>query len=139
MVNVAGNHIIMIDSISEDPLGIKARAENNSCASLSIADFDFTYIHSGAMKGSYGPSRVHSSTHNGGTIFNNLLVTARAQCQRLARGNSDNVSARSLNGTSTFGILRHDSLNPECRLPERVQLEGEECVEECFQNTSSDA
>jgi hypothetical protein len=132
LVNFSGNHIIMIDTVSEDPLGIKRHASANSCGSLSISDFDFTYIHSGALKGSYGPSRVHSSTHNGGTLFNNLLLTARAQCQRMARSQMNATPTHTLNPVANFGILRHRSHDPDCRLEERIPLEGEACVEKCF-------
>lgn len=132
MVNVARNHIIMIDTVGPDPLGIKKHADARTCSSLRVSDFNFTYIHSGAIKNSYGPSRVHISAHRGGTMFNNLMLNAQAMCRRLVAGDQGRVSSRQLNANGSFGILRHQSHDPACKMSTRVKLVGEECTDECF-------
>jgi len=132
MINVSANHIVMIDSISEDPLGIKKHASENTCDNLMISDFDFTYIHSGAHAGSYGPSRVHISAHDGGTMFNNLRLLAVSQCKRVRKGRIEVISTRQLSPSKLFGIARHQSQDPACLLPERVKIQGEECLGDCL-------
>ncbi len=132
MVNIARNHIIMIDTIGPDPMGIEKHAKARTCASLRVSDFNFTYIHSGALKNSYGPSRVHISTHRGGTMFNNMMLNAQAMCRRIVAGDQAKVSSRQLNANGNFGILRHQSNDPACKMSARVKLVGEECTDECF-------
>ena len=132
MINVSANHVVMIDSVSDDPLGIKKHSSANTCDKLMISDFDFTYIHSGADVGSYGPSRVHISAHDGGTMFNNLRLLAVSQCKRLRRGRVEVVSTRQLSPSKQFGIARHQSQDPDCLLPERIKIQGEECLGDCL-------
>lgn len=134
MINLAGSHIVMIDTVTDDPLAVKKFAKLGKCSSISIADFDFTYIHSGAIKNSYGPSRVHISTHNGGTMFNNLRVAAVKQCKRLAAKKKGEVNSDKLAPNGKFAVIRHDSDNNSCRTDKKVKLQNEECVEQCMED-----
>lgn len=132
MINVAGSHIVMIDTVSEDPLAVKKFAELNKCNSISIADFDFTYIHSGAIKNSYGPSRVHISTHRGGTMFNNLRTAAVKQCRRIVANREGQINSDKLAPNGKFAVIRHMTNNNKCRTGKKIKLQNEECVEQCM-------
>lgn len=132
MINVAGKHIVMIDEIGEDPLAIEKFAKKKKCNSISLSDFDFTYIHSGAIKNNYGPSRVHVTTHNGGTMFNNLRIAAIKQCKRIVANKTGEVSSDRLPPNRKFDIIRHNSDSPKCITDKKVKLRNEECVEQCM-------
>ncbi|OUR98730.1 hypothetical protein A9Q84_04775 [Halobacteriovorax marinus] len=135
MLNVAGSHIVMIDGVGADPLGINKHATAGTCNSINVADFDFTFIHSGALKNSYGPSRVHISTYaNGpGTMFNSLRQIALKTCLSKVKGKTGKVSTASLTTNSRFSLIRHQSDKPSCRSKKRVKLEGESCVKQCLE------
>ncbi len=133
LINVANDHIIMIDEVSDDPLGIKKHVKNKSCDRLSINDFDFTYIHSGAVNNSYGPSRVHSSEHSGGTMFNNLRISAVGMCKKLLKNPKHQGVSTEVNHNRRFSISYHNSSDAKCIDNNPVSLKNEECVEQCLQ------
>jgi len=141
MLNVAGSHIVMIDGVGIDPLGINKRAKTNSCHDISVNDFDFTFIHSGALKNSYGPSRVHISTYakKPGTMFSNLRQIALKACLNKVKGKKDVVSTANMSTNSRFSLIRHQSDNPSCRSDKRVKLEGEDCVKQCLGESEGQA
>lgn len=134
MINVAGSHIVMVDSVGEDPLAIKRFAKSGNCNSISVKDFDFTYIHSGNINNSYGPSRVHISKHSGGTMWNNLRTTAVKMCKRIVEGKKKSVSMKSLSSYSKFSVIRHNTTDPDCVSNERIKLRNEECVDGCLKD-----
>ncbi|MEH0860714.1 MULTISPECIES: hypothetical protein [unclassified Halobacteriovorax] len=129
IINLKGSHVLMVDTAGPDPLGIRGAAESNSCNSITINDFDFTYIHSGALN-NYGPARVSAKIHatKRSTMFNNLLAQARTACTRLVQGRASSQKMRS----GRFSILRHDSGNPACYYEDYGKLKGEECINQCF-------
>lgn len=132
MINVAGSHIIMIDQVGEDPLAIDKYAELGSCNSINPAEFDFTYIHSGSIKSSYGPSRVKANTHRSGTMWNNLRLIAVEMCLKKVQNNNDRIASGSLAGVSSrFSLIRHQSDNPSCVSDKRIKIEGEDCINSC--------
>lgn len=129
MINVAGSHIVMVDSVGPDPLGIEKYSKNKDCDSINVSDFDFTYLHSGNVNNSYGPSRVHISKHSGGTMWTELRKMARVMCKEKVKGNNSVVKQNSKN---MFSVFRHESSNPNCISEKRVKLKNEECVEKCI-------
>jgi hypothetical protein len=132
MLNVAGSHIIMIDQVGKDPLGIEKYAAIGSCTAINPAEFNFTYIHSGSIKGSYGPSRVKANMHRSGTMWNNLRQIAVKMCQKKIENNSVKTPTASLAGISSkFSLIRHQSSNPACLSDKRIKIEGEDCINKC--------
>jgi hypothetical protein len=138
MINVSRSHIVMIDAVGDDPLAVKKFAKTGNCNSISVKDFDFTYIHSGNVPRNYGPSRVHISAHSGGTMWNNLRLTAVNMCRRLISGKEGAVSTKSLAGNSKFSVIRHQTADPDCISDKRVKLKNEECVDGCLSNKEED-
>jgi len=132
IINVAGSHIVMIDSVGEDPLGIEKAAAAGNCNSITPKKFNFTYIHSGSIKGSYGPSRVKANLHSGGSMWNNLRVMAVKMCQNKIKNDSSPVNSGSIRGVaSKFTITRHQTSDPKCVSDKRIKIEGEECINKC--------
>lgn len=132
IINVASSHIIMIDEVGDDPLAIKKYAQRNECSKIKVSDFNFTYIHSGNVNNSYGPSRVHSSKHNGGQMFDNLRMSAMKSCMNIVKGQSGPVDSKSLNLNPRFDIVRHNSAEPSCISDKKVTLKNEECINGCY-------
>lgn len=130
IINVSGNHMIMVDEVGDDPLAINRFAESGRCNDISHTDFDFTYIHSGAMRNGYGPSRVDASMRSSSVLFENLRLNAVQTCLAITRGESD-VSQDDMQLSSRFDIIRHKSDDPECVAPRRNVLRGEECIRDC--------
>lgn len=131
MINQAGSHIIMVDTVGEDPMGIKKHSKNNSCLSLSSRDFDFTYIHSGAIKNSYGPSRVQANMHDSGTMWSNMVLMARKLCFQKVRKDENHKASNAFGMSSSMSIIRHKTHEPECVGETRMKIEGEDCIDGC--------
>jgi hypothetical protein len=139
ILNVSRSHIVMIDTLGVNPLGIEGRNSKEECLDIGVDNFNFTYIHSGAIRNSYGPSRVHSSNHIGtpGTMFNQLVELAQKTCiANLNDGgaiSSHNFAGKTGGGNSKyFSVLRHDSKNSECVEEKKTKIVGQECVASCF-------
>ncbi|TNF26718.1 MAG: hypothetical protein EP319_13190 [Deltaproteobacteria bacterium] len=132
MLNRSGSHIVMVDVVGEDPMGIKKvlASEDKNCASISMDDFDMTFIHSGAT-GNMGPARIHTKAlaNNPGGFWNGFVAEARRACEKFKKNEAFKT------GTSArVGILRHKSDNPECKNdPEDIpKMKGSECVQSCI-------
>lgn len=129
IVSYANNHVIMIDEVGEDPLGIKKySAEGRNCNDIHYRDFDFTYMHSGSI-GNYGPARVSSKYHQRvpGTIFKTLRVKAIEACRAIKTG-----AAAAKVSQGNFGVIRHRGNAVEGCVGSPKPLEGEQCIEGCF-------
>lgn len=132
MINVAASHIVMIDEVGDDPLAIQKYASLNQCHKIKVSDFNFTYIHSGNVNNSYGPSRVHISKHNGGQMFDNLRMTAIKSCMNIVKGMKGEFNSKDLNINRKFDIVRHKSSDPSCISDKKIKLKNEECIDGCY-------
>ena len=129
--NYSASHVVMIDEIGEDPLAVERFAKINQCNDITIDDFDFTYLHSGAINNSYGPSRVHINAHDGGdAMMNGLRSLAIKMCQKMVEGENSSTDSKQAFPNERFSLMRHDSERESCH-HEPVPLEGEECLENC--------
>jgi hypothetical protein len=137
ILNVATTHTVIIDSVGKDPLGIDKYAAADNCNGISPKDFNFTYVHSGAIRNSYGPSRVKANYHRSGVMWNNLAVMAKRLCHEKKAGNVGTRDSRFSGMNSNFGLLRHKSEDPECVSDKKYQIEGQKCIEGC-ENTEKD-
>ena len=90
LIDLPGNHIIMVDRVGKDPLGVDrcVNDPDRSCKDISAADFDFDYLHSGSL-GDMGPARVEAKLSVGAkstVIMNNLVALAVQACDAKRRG-----------------------------------------------------
>ncbi|POB14975.1 MULTISPECIES: hypothetical protein [unclassified Halobacteriovorax] len=136
IINVKGSHVIMVDTIGEDPLAIRKFSELGRCDDITISDFNFTYIHSGALK-NYGPARVDARTHatHRSTMFANLRAQAVASCKAIL--SEQEYSNEMMSGR--FSILRHNSEDAACYYDEPAKLKGESCINQCLQDKLKEA
>lgn len=129
IISYANNHVIMIDEVGDDPLGIKKYSQaGRNCNDIHYRDFDFTYMHSGSI-GNYGPARVSSKYHQRvpGTIFKTLRVKAIEACRAIKSGAT---AAKISQGN--FGVIRHRGNAVDGCVGEAKPLDGEQCVAGCF-------
>lgn len=128
ILNKGANHVVMVDEVGADPLGIKKHVRNNTCRNLSVEDFDFKFIHSGAI-GSLGPARVDAKHPEIRNFMRNLAIKAMVACNSIKNG-AQNVVLGGGSG-SAFSIIRHkgDSA-PGCKGEPEV-FDNEECVSQC--------
>lgn len=132
LVNLKGNHVIIVESPGGDPLGVRKTLRGGfDCRDITVNDFDFTYIHSGGA-GSFGVSRVHSSYHikHKSILFNNLVQHAVELCEQM----KDHLhTPAGITRRPDFSVLRHQSDLKSChygRGPRAIL--GEECVSQCL-------
>lgn len=129
IISYSNNHVIMIDEVGDDPLGIKKySADGRNCNDIHYRDFDFTYMHSGSI-GNYGPARVSSKYHQRvpGTIFKTLRVKAIEACRAIKSG-----AAAAKISQGNFGVIRHRGNAVDGCVGNPKPLEGEQCVASCF-------
>ena len=131
IINTSSSHVVIIDSVGKDPLGIEKYYKAGNCNGISPKDFNFTYVHSGAMRNSIGPSRVQANYHRSGIIWNNLTVMAKRLCHDKLAGNNSARDSRMQGMNDTFSLLRHQSENPECVSDKKYKIQGEECINDC--------
>ncbi|MCO4793748.1 MAG: hypothetical protein KC493_08555, partial [Bacteriovoracaceae bacterium] len=137
MINVSSSHIVMVDSVGDDPLGIKKYSATGNCNGINPREFDFTYVHSGAIRNSYGPSRVKANVHSGGTMWNNLRVLAVKLCQKKVAQDNAIRDSRMVGMSTRFSLIRHQSNDPQCISDKRIKIEGEDCINKC-ENVNKD-
>jgi hypothetical protein len=132
IISQSGHHMFMVSGVGEDPLGVKKALKNRDCSSISKSDFDFTFIQSGASR-SIGVAHLSSDYPEvSTTIFNNLWAMAQEACNK-AQSGEGRLRARTTNEEYSMVVVRHvgDS-DPECVQESKPKLEGEECVEDCL-------
>lgn len=120
-------HVLMIESVGLDPLGILAANSDADCAriKMSIAHLDFTILHSGTAKNGLGIGRLLAKDYFSSepAMADALLDFASQAC--LARIKNQTTTAKS----ASAGLVRH-ARTLDC-LDEPVQLAGAECLSGC--------
>lgn len=147
-----GGHVVMVDRLGEDPLGIKkvlsplktegvaldsAKKEAaEKCKMISLKDMDLTIVHSTTSKTGNGIVRETANAIQSGSAVGILVNHARYSCLRLLNVYPQQASFNSSKGVCpTCSILRHKGTkDPLCVLKEKPKVQGEECINECLQN-----
>jgi len=126
-IGAIDGHVIMIDAIGADPLGL-ARAKSLSDCTASVlksSGFDFTIAQSAAVKNGIGINRIRGVDFMpaSATISNGFVAYAVAAC-RAKFGASPNLSSPS------FSIVRHLK-TPDCMAPAPLTFSHDDCVASC--------
>lgn len=119
-------HVLMVDSIGEDPFGLRKIASVGDCNSSKIkaANFDFVLAQSSPVKNGIGIDLIQAADYLGtsGTVHDGLIAYASAAC-RAKFGAAPNLSS------SKLSIVRHKR-TPECKT-KALELSYDECVDSC--------
>jgi hypothetical protein len=127
IINIGSNHVVMVDEVGPDPLGIKKHMANNSCRNISVKDFDFKFIHSGAL-GHLGVARVNATHPEIAGFMQRLAVKAQAACNNLKKEKELKIATSKGSGISVF---RHLGEKKKGCKGEPTAFENESCIEGC--------
>lgn len=144
----SGGHVIMIDYVGADPLGVEAIqaavAANQiskqdallRCSQLTFAQMNFGIIHSSVGIGGVGIIRERANAITSGTITAVLTNYARSACTHFITTYPNLSEYDSASGIcDTCTILKHKgNKKPGCILEERPKVQGEECINKCLDN-----
>jgi len=126
LIATAG-HILMVDDVSTDPLGITRASSIAQCQTLNASHFNFTVIQSSNSKNGVGINRFEASDYfqSDNSMTSAMIEYQRAHCQAQFSGPQAFNNAR-------LSIVRHRKEDQRCLSP-RVKLAGESCVNRCPQ------
>jgi len=132
LINIKANHIVMVDQLGDDPLGINKVSRVEDCGDITVDDFTFSILQSSSTK-NMGMNRTMARAYfpSGGNTFRaNLEIIAEKLCIAKFRNLPGHQVFNSRN--SKFSLLRHVGDEREsCRI-EPVAMKEEGCVNECF-------
>ncbi len=133
ILNLSGNHVVLIDRVGEDPLGVQRFVRTGKdCNDLEVKDFDFTYVHSGVETN--GPARVniqYYARHKKGrlpTWLRKLSALAERLCKYEKRNPGTQVRFEE---GDKMSLIRHKGPEKAGCTFTPMKVEGQECVNGC--------
>ncbi len=123
IIAVSG-HIIIVDQVGRNALGIDHLTSISQCTRKSIRPdrFNFSIIQSSSELNAIGINRMHIQHTKNDQLKNGLIDWAVYNCKK-------KWNSRSLFNSEDIVISRH-ILTPECR-ESQMYLFGQECVSDC--------
>lgn len=119
-------HVVVIDRVGADPLGILSATNDSQCDAITSAKFDFIIAQSSSSKGGIGINKYIGRDYllEDSTFKSGLEAYAHQACH--ARFASKDVAVQS----SVIQVVRH-KLTSDC-IQKPVALAGEACVAQCY-------
>ncbi|MCE3010283.1 MAG: hypothetical protein LW875_06705 [Proteobacteria bacterium] len=119
-------HVVIIDRVGTDPLGIQSAVQRNNCSSVSSQNFDFTITQSSPSKGGVGINRYEARDYliDSAVWRAGLEAYARQACEAILK--KTDVPARA----TDFQVIRHLG-TADCMNSLSIALVGESCVSFC--------
>lgn len=118
-------HVLMIDSVGEDPFGIKDVKGVEECANVESKNFDFVVIQSSSNKNAVGINRYVAKDYLTTSEKMKAGLEKYAYYACLAKVKHQNQSP----DLGTLSVIRH-KLTASCR-GTRIKLAQEACVQSC--------
>lgn len=123
---LSADHMVGVDSLEKDPLGIDSVTDIKQCDNLSSDQFHFTLIQSAATKGSIGINRFVASDYLKEASGLQTLFVAYARAACIAKFTNREFLP---SVPSTMSIVRHSGAS-DCKA-QRVPLVHEQCIQAC--------
>ncbi len=120
-------HVIMIDSVGNDPFGLNGIKTADACERLEPKDFDFVIIQSSPSKNATGMNRYQAKDYLYESDKMRAGLTQYAYYACLARLNNKDYTPN----LGTLSVIRH-KLTPDC-MGTRIKLAQESCIQSCTQ------
>jgi hypothetical protein len=122
-------HILMVDSLGLDPLGLRRAQSVSACNQLNSSHFNFTVIQSSNSKNGVGINRYKASDYfsSGNSMTSGLVEYQRAHCRARLTGQTQSYNV------SNLALVRHKKEDKACVSTTRVPLNYETCVAHCPQ------
>lgn len=131
-VLASSGHVVMIDRVGDDPFGLVRLTSKSQCtaANISPSRYDFTIIHSSAVMGGIGISRMKGKEYfsDGSEMSTAIRAYALAAC----KAKFGEVTTPK---PSTATIVRHSG-RPEC-LDKSIELKRSACLKSCRASSPS--
>jgi hypothetical protein len=150
VLNDSGNgHVVMIDHVGADPLGVlkileevknglPTNAALAKCSKLNLEMMDIGIIHSSTSATGSGIIRERGTKIASSAARKILEGHARGVCQSFVKSYPSNANYDSNNKEaicSTCTVLRHKGKqDSRCVMKEKPKVQEEECINECLQN-----
>lgn len=118
-------HVLILDSVGADPLGIGKATTVDQCNRLTSDGFDFVVVQSSPAKNGIGLNKFVGKDYmlESPAMKSGFEKYAREACKARLKGQDVLISGQEVQ------LVRH-KLTAEC-IDEPVQLVGEVCVQEC--------
>jgi hypothetical protein len=118
-------HVVIVDSVGTNPLGISQAKSPADCDSLSSSNFDFVVIQSSSSKNGIGINKFSAKDFmsEDPPMKTGLMAYAREACLARLKGTQIIVTGQAAH------VVRH-SQSPECT-ESAVNLNGENCINQC--------
>jgi hypothetical protein len=146
ILNSSNDHVVIIDSVGKDPMGLNTAQTKNDCYTLTHHDLDFTIVHSSKYKGQNGVHRMHISKYYAtNRLVKGVVAHAKKLCLEKFKKQADNViSSRPMKmkpgkrGSRYFSIMRHKGKDePGCTFDRPQAVAGEACIENCYMDQAA--
>jgi len=144
----ASGHVVMIDRVGDDPLGVKKVVSSfqnkqsskeealKKCSALNKSDMDFGVIHSSTARVSgSGVIKTNFSAYNSDTATQ-LVLKARKACKHFIEKPGEGYLDPTPSGTGG-NLLRHKgAVEPKCIFPpnQYAYLPASSCLNGCYKN-----
>ena len=118
-------HIVIIDTVGVDPLGIANARFKDECALIHSQNFNFEVMQSSPSTGAVGINRFKASDYlnTNASMRQGLETYARAACVARFEGRNDTAAG------AVVRVVRHN-LSSKCRT-RPIVLNRQECVQNC--------
>ncbi len=118
-------HVVIVESVGQDPFGLGAIRDRSQCASLTSRNFDFVFIQSSPSQEHLGINRYLAKEYlaEGGLMTDLFMRHAKQACLSKFDGLERTPS------TEKYGIVRHRKTS-QCLAP-RIKVGHEDCVANC--------
>ncbi len=131
ILNVKGSHVVLVDELGSDPLGIKMAKTIQECDDITSDDFTFAIIQS-ASAHSIGLQRSFASAYfkrSGNYFRTNMELVASKVCK--AKFQQKDFWQMSNSSSNKFSLTRMDVKKSGC-LGKPVKIVQRECFNECL-------
>lgn len=118
-------HIIIIDTVGADPLGLNIARNKDECALINYQNFSFVVMQSSPSGGAVGINRFEAKDYlaTNASMRSGLENYARSACVARFDGRNDVVAG------NVVRVVRH-SLSSSCRT-RPIVLTGQACIKNC--------
>lgn len=125
-IAAVGGHVLIIERVGSDPLGISKATSVQDCEALTAADFDFVVAQSSPSKEGIGINKYEARDYlpEAEKMRVGFVKYAQDACRARLLGKDQQMVA------SNFQIIRH-KMTDSCRTSKPIALAGESCVAKC--------
>lgn len=130
ILNIGSSHVVIIDEIGDDPLGIKSKSNIDECDDITVDEFTFSVIQSSSTN-NMGLQRSYARAYfpkAGSTFRTNLELIAKKVCE--AYFNGEKFWQMTNSSSNRFSLTRFDRNKKGC-YGIKANIKQRECFDVC--------